>query len=282
MELDQPIAKAEHLRRLKNTNKPTIVVEGKDDLLLLHSILKHLGYDEGEVFPVGSCAMLKILYKEITQARQANPNAYPMVKLFFADKDMYVFTGIPADEAGIFFTTGYSIENDLFADIENYIDNLLVFGYTKYKSHKQKILDSVISWFAFEVEDYLNHIAEGKQKDTQFSKLNLKNTSYFCDQTLAFTTLFLNQRGFTQVSQNSNILQRLRQNYALDLRGHTLFEVHNLLSSVLRRKHKDNKTDPDISYNEAQLFNQSFAQTITYKTPYISRICVELSKAMAQ
>jgi hypothetical protein len=46
-----------HLRRLRNTNKPTIVVEGKDDLTLVHSILAHLGYDNGEVLPVGNCAM---------------------------------------------------------------------------------------------------------------------------------------------------------------------------------------------------------------------------------
>jgi hypothetical protein len=281
MELDQPIQKEVHLRRLKNTDKPTIVVEGKDDLLLLHSILRHLDYDDGEVFPAGNCAMLKILYKEITQARQADPNAYPMVKLFFADKDMYVFTGIPAHEEGIFFTAGYSIENDLFADVENYIDKLLIFGYTKYKIHKQKILDSVINWFAFEVEDYVSHLSQGKMKDTQFSALNLKNAKYFCDQNLAFTDLFLNQRGFIALPDDADILQRLRQNYALDLRGHTLFQVYNLISSALRKKHKDNKADDDISYNEAQLFNICFAYTTENSTRYISRICDELSRAMA-
>jgi hypothetical protein len=155
----------------------------------------------------------------------------------------------------------------------------LASGYVKYKQHKEAILKSVIEWFAFEANDYLIHFGQGKIKDTQFSKLNLKNAKLFSFEHFVFSEEFLTGRGFEVLANDNLVFKRLVENYALELRGHTLFEVHNLLSSEISRKHK-NSTE-DIRYNESQLLNICFAYSMTNQTNHISRISERLNQAMA-
>ncbi|OQY57200.1 MAG: hypothetical protein DRR08_02680 [Candidatus Parabeggiatoa sp. nov. 2] len=66
---------------------------------------------------------------------------------FLADQDMWLFTAIPATYADIVWTKGYSIENDIYAGstLEKLLDK-------NEQDDFNKVLDSVIEWFAFEVE----------------------------------------------------------------------------------------------------------------------------------
>ncbi|MEY4905054.1 MAG: hypothetical protein RLZZ292_2869, partial [Bacteroidota bacterium] len=146
--------KQEHLRRLRTTQQPTIVVEGKDDLLLLHKILDQSNLTTQNILVAGDCLMVQELYTEVA----ANQTVYPYVKQFFTDLDMRIFTGVPTETDLIFYTKGYSIENDLFADSEDFIDNL--FGYANYATDKATVVETVTDWFAFEVEDYMKNPAK--------------------------------------------------------------------------------------------------------------------------
>ncbi len=62
---------------------------------------------------------------------------------------MWLFTAIPATYADIVWTKGYSIENNIYAGsaLEELLDK-------DERNDFKKVLDSVIEWFAFEVEQY--------------------------------------------------------------------------------------------------------------------------------
>ena len=69
---------------------------------------------------------------------------------FVADKDMWLFSGIPSNYDGVIWTDGYSIENDLYAGTE--LENLLD---AEEALEHQQTLNAIVEWFAFEVEECL-------------------------------------------------------------------------------------------------------------------------------
>ena len=69
---------------------------------------------------------------------------------FVADKDMWLFSGIPSNYDGVIWTDGYSIENDLYAGTE--LENLLD---AEEALEHQQTADAIVEWFAFEVEECL-------------------------------------------------------------------------------------------------------------------------------
>lgn len=70
-----------------------------------------------------------------------------MKTAFVADKDTWLFTAIPETFAGVIWTEGYSIENDVYAGsrIEELLD-------VAERSPHRELLRNVIRWFAYEVE----------------------------------------------------------------------------------------------------------------------------------
>lgn len=99
---------------LKRTSLPTVLVEGKDDIIFYRAVeteLHDLGVD---MLPAGN----KDAVLEIRRKIKENPITAPVV--FIVDKDLWVY-GIsthPDDLVDVITTTGYSIENDLFVDGE--------------------------------------------------------------------------------------------------------------------------------------------------------------------
>jgi hypothetical protein len=55
----------ENLRRLRRTSIPTILVEGNDDILLLHWIFAKANSDASNLYVCGSRIMLFNIYEEI-------------------------------------------------------------------------------------------------------------------------------------------------------------------------------------------------------------------------
>jgi hypothetical protein len=67
---------------------------------------------------------------------------------------MWIFTTIPAEYSdNIVWTTGYSIENDLYAGAN--IERLLN---SREKNGYNELVKNVTKWFAFEVEQYRNNL----------------------------------------------------------------------------------------------------------------------------
>ena len=91
---------------LHRTYLPTVIVEGKDDMQIYQWTERRVGIQNANVLPVGGKETLLAVYE------RRNEYAHLPVA-FVADKDLWLFSGIPPDYPDIIWTEGYSIENDL-------------------------------------------------------------------------------------------------------------------------------------------------------------------------
>ena len=187
---------------LHRTYLPTVIVEGKDDMQIYQWTERRVGIQNANVLPVGGKETLLAVYE------RRNEFAHLPVA-FVADKDLWLFSGIPPDYPDIIWTEGYSIENDLYADAN--LENLL--DADEVEKHQQ-VLDAIIEWFAFEVEE---HLADREaQVDTHCNEIvPLGQTEM--DQS------FCTRRGFR--SPNEEIHQQIKDEYQLQLRGKSLFQI---------------------------------------------------------
>lgn len=124
---------------LKHSVGPSIVVEGKDDM----TILRWLEYAvrlKAALLVCGGRTDLLAVY-----ARRAEFSTHPVA--FLADRDLWVFTGVPSEFSAVVFTTGYSIENDMLMSgrLEELMD-------AKERQSFYGDLDYLASWFAFVAE----------------------------------------------------------------------------------------------------------------------------------
>ena len=231
---------SEHLRRLRRVDTPIVVVEGKEDTAIYNWIAHSAGITTANYHRCDGKGLLLQIFDEV----QKHPSTYPNVKLFIRDRDMFVFyDSMPVAYSEICFTTGYSIENDLYADAEPYFDNMLVYEDMQHK--KRLLFEHIITWYTFEVERFLTNVANNTQTIEQgingMEDCKLLNDSNFSPQTLEFTTEFFKRRGF--VAASKTLEDDLKQHYALKLRGHTLFDACNLLFKSAKRKIPTYKTE---------------------------------------
>ena len=187
---------------LHNSHLPTVLVEGKDDSQIYQWVERCTGLQKANVLSVGGRETLLAVYRR--------RNEFPHLPVaFVADKDLWLFSGIPTIYHDIIWTEGYSIENDLYAgaDLENLLD------VNEVAEHRQ-VLDAIIEWFAFEVEE---HLAGREARVATHPNRVVPPGETKIDQG------FRNSRGFR--SPNQILHQRIKNAYQLQLRGKTLFQV---------------------------------------------------------
>ena len=201
---------------LHRSELPTVVVEGKDDMRIYRWVEARIGNRNADVLPVGGRENLLSVYERRTEYAHL-----PVV--FVADRDMWLFSGIPPDYRGIIWTQGYSIENDLYlgAELENMLD-------PDEAVEHQQVLDSIIEWFAFEVEEYL------AGRDAEVAR--------HCNQVVPPGQTerdpgFCTRHGFRCPPE---CIQQIKDAYQLQLRGKLLFQilVRFLSASSRRIKHR--------------------------------------------
>jgi len=133
---------------LKHSNLATVLVEGDDDVIVYRWIEEKIGVINANVLPCEGRNNLLAVYKRRSEFSHLNT-------VFVADKDMWIFTTIPAEyNHNIIWTTGYSIENDLYAGSN--IDEKMLNRNEKIGYHE--LVKNVTKWFAFEVEQYRNNL----------------------------------------------------------------------------------------------------------------------------
>lgn len=187
---------------LRNSRLPTVIVEGKEDHQIYLWVERCRDLQKANVLSVGGRETLLSVYK------RRNEFAHLPVA-FVADRDLWLFSGIPPGYPDVIWTQGYSIENDLYADanLENLLDT------DEVDEHRQ-VLDSIIEWFAFEVEEHL----AGREA----------RVATHCNQVVhlgetAMDQGFCTRRGFRP--PNQTLHQQIKGAYQLQLRGKTLFQV---------------------------------------------------------
>ncbi len=214
---------------LRRSQLPTVIVEGKEDERIYRWVEARIGTRNANVLPVGGRDMLLAVYK------RRNEYAHLPVA-FVADRDMWLFSGIPTHYHGIIWTQGYSIENDLYAgaDLENQLES------DEAREHQQ-VLASLIKWFSFEVEEHL------AGREAQVNKhCNEIVPIGVTEMDLEFRT----QRGFRP--PGNELYHRIRDGYKLQLRGKSLFQI--LLRFL-------NAPGRGTRYNTSTLHEIAFKQT---------------------
>ena len=192
----------EWVAMLSHTELPTVIVEGRDDMRIYRWVEGRISNQKVGVQAVGGRGNLLSIYK------RRNEYAHLPVA-FVADKDLWLFSGIPPDYPDVIWTQGYSIENDLYADAN--LERML--NAEQMEPHRQ-VLDSIIEWYAFEVGE---HLAKKPAKVATNCDIVVPVGQTKMDKG------FRKSRGFR--SPNEKLHQEIKEAYQLKLRGKSLMQI---------------------------------------------------------
>lgn len=188
---------------LRKTSIPTVLVEGKDDIIFYRRIEEELRSLDIDMLPAGN----KDAVMEIRRRIKNNPINVPV--LFVVDNDLWVHSFISTPEIvdDLITTSGYSIENDLFSDGD--IESLL--GLNE-KLIFQRELIKFTHWYALSLSRHLI-------SDTSGFRLHpgkvLDNEEFYVRETML-------KDG---ESYPNKIYNEINSNYAHFLRGKSLFAL---------------------------------------------------------
>lgn len=201
---------------LKRSELPTVLVEGKDDIIFYRAVEQELRSIDVDMLPAGNKFSVLQLKKKI----ESNPISAPTV--FIVDKDLWVYPNCkyPDGIDDVITTTGYSIENDLA------IDGDLEFLMTENEVKRFKDELALFSrWFALSVMRNLDG------KDSTFRthpKKVLEDTAFYnAEMTLQDDEIYPEE-----------LYSAIMENYRHYLRGKSLFA---LLLRQLSEKKRDVK-----------------------------------------
>ena len=234
---------------LRRSRLPTIVVEGKEDMQIFRWMEDMLEVPEADILGVGGRLNLLAVYD------RRNEFAHLPVA-FIADRDKELFTQLPKGYEGIIWTQGYSIENDLYAGAEPSLESLMDPHET---SEHAQVLDIIVEWFAFEVEEFL----AGRAPEFE----------HHCDEVVfrgqtEMDDGFRQRRGFHP--PNSQLRQQIREAYQFQLRGKQLFQVLVRFLSAPNRSAK---------YSYHGLYEIAFKMTAFH--PLMNRLIQEIEQKIA-
>ena len=246
MPTQNPTRVDEFVASLRHSNLPTIIVEGQEDMPIFRWVEARLGIGNADVVEVGGRKKLLSIFER----RHEFPN---LPVAFVADKDMWLFSGIPSDYDGVIWTEGYSIENDLYAGAK--LEDLLD---TEEAQEYQQLLDAIVEWFAFEVEEYLaGRFFEVHKHCRHVVPLGQTQVD----------EKFRNDRDFRRPGKKT--YQQIRDEYVFKLRGKQLFQV---LERIL------NTPSRGTRYNVNSLRETALKMTDAH--PQMSRLMQEIEQKM--
>ena len=187
---------------LIRSHTPKIVVEGDDDIVIYRELVRRIGIIDIGLYAAGGREKLLRVYE------RRNEFAHVPVA-FIADQDMWLFSEIPNRYKGLIWTKGYSIENDLYAGAE--LERLMD---ASERLEHQKVLDAIVEWFAFEVEEFL----AGRDP-----KVNIHCNQIVPLKQTQIDDEFRKSRGLRK--PNPELHRQIREAYQLQLRGKLLFQL---------------------------------------------------------
>ena len=209
----------EIIATLKRTSLTTVLVEGRDDVMIYRWLEDEIGVHNASFMPCGGRSKLINIFERRSE--------FPMSKVIFvADKDSYIYTSTPKEYDEIIWTNGYSIENDLYygRDIEKILSN-------EEKNIFVKSLHSFIKYYAFEVEKML-------MGNIDYT-LRTHPQHILCELQHLVKEEYLESINFIQPS--NEIVKTITDNYDVMIRGKTLFALLTRILSNKNRKIKHSK-----------------------------------------
>jgi len=216
---------------LKRSSIPTILVEGPDDIIVFRWLKRFIA------LPIlnpqncyGRTNLLKLYERK---------NEFTNIKTFFlADQDMYLFVGIPPQYSEIIWTSGYSIENDIYAG-NTKIDDLLE---EEERENFNEIMNDIIKWFAFEVQEHRNgrnykvDIKSYQQHSAGNDETHIK-IDYNNDKT-CFKGQLIHRGDYIKPPDTQ--INDIKNDFKLRIRGKIIFDLFMLYFNAPKRsvKHK--------------------------------------------
>ena len=234
---------------LRRSRLPTVVVEGRDDMQIFRWMEDLLKIHEIDVFGVGGRPNLLAVYD-----RRSEFAHLPVA--FIADRDKELFTQLPVGYEDVIWTQGYSIENDLYAGADPSLENLM--DPQEAAEHRQ-LLNTIIEWFAFEVEEFL---------DGRTPEFNHHCNEVVPQDQTEMDDNFRQRRGFRP--PNSELQQEIKNEYQFQLRGKLLFQM------LVRFLSKSNRR---IKHSIHGLYEIAFKMTPIH--PLMNRLIQEIEQKIA-
>jgi hypothetical protein len=216
----------EIVNTLKRSSLTTVLVEGREDVIIYRWLEDEIGIAKANFLPCGG--RNKLL--EVYERRAEFPD---ITTVFVADKDTYVYVNPPDGYEEIIWTNGYSIENDLYYGRR--IETLM--GAEENVTFL-KSLNSFIEYYAFEV----TKLIEGEEFSLRNHPQNI-----ICEIENEVKQEFLEEVNF--VKATDEIERNIRENYDVLIRGKSLF---GLLTRIL-----SNKTRP-IKHSKLSLLEHCY------------------------
>lgn len=240
----------EIISSLKHSFIPTILIEGTDDVFIYRWLKSQISPTPISLQPCGGRTALFAIHDR--KAEFADRNV-----IFIADKDYFRFVEIPERRNDIIFTSGYSIENDIYAgsDISSFIDDGDMVGHELLK-------EIVGKWFAFELK---------KQKDsngaismsvaTHINVISPIGTTCLCP-------VYANKINYIEPTEAD--LKVVTDEYGLNVRGKQLFQMlSRFLSSKGRFSSFSDKNLIEIALKQGQNI-------------YLNRLVTNISESLGQ
>jgi len=212
---------------LRHSSVPTILVEGPDDMMVYRWLNQYIKPLKASPINCGGRKNLLSVYERRDEFSS-------LKTVFLADQDLYVFLGIPNEYSGVIWTTGYSIENDIYAGstkLEDLFDEIELDEY-------KRLIEEIIEWFTSEVEKY-------KQGNATDSKIDIK-VLYDKKQCINENETYIDNTG-DQIClvvgnnynlANQNLITELKKDFRLKLRGKIIFKVLSAYLNVSKRDPK--------------------------------------------
>ncbi|WP_336127887.1 DUF4435 domain-containing protein [Mesoflavibacter sp. CH_XMU1422-2] len=208
----------EIIQTLKRSSLTTVLVEGKDDVLIYRWLEDEIGVVNANFFPCGGRDKLMQIYERRSEFPESSV-------IFVADKDAYVYINPPQEYNEIIWTNGYSIENDLYygRGIESLLSN-------DERTIFLKSLNSFVEYYAYEVEKCINQ-----------EEYNLRThpQHIICEIQHEVKQEFLDEINFKKAE--TEIENNIRENYDVLIRGKSLFALLTRILSKSTRPVKHSK-----------------------------------------
>lgn len=233
------LTKDEIVASLKRTNVPTLLVEGKDDIHVYRHLIDAI--DE-PLLSIIACGDRDVLFKVFKEVKELELSGKKIV--FIADKDNFIYMGIPEEYKDIIFTDGYCMENDLYDQSE--IKEKLM---SSEEVDEYKDLINLISlWYAFEIEQLKNGL-EAKT-GTHINNVIPINSKSLCTDYLSSINYFPAQ---------PELVYEIKNEYSKKLRGKQIFQC---LARVLTKKGRFAKYNENILIDLALNFGNENLESL--------------------
>lgn len=193
----------EVISTINHSSLPVVFIEGKDDAIVFRNLERQFSDLYLSIFPLGGRDRVLQLYArrdEITGIGRF---------CFIADRDTWVYSGVPDEyiDPLLIFTSGYSIENDIYIDGE--LENLLSSAeLSKFSDELKRFL----RWYALALS---RHLANNDLGIDDHPDKVLACSSFFAEQ-----TCLLEGEIYPQ-----SVFDDLLVKYNLNLRGKSLLAL---------------------------------------------------------